>query len=78
MMLTSICTKYWQILLAQALCVGVGCGCLFIPSLAILAAYFSTKKAFATGIATAGSSLGTSSFPNAFLLSRSQEKQEKR
>ncbi|KAH8807154.1 MFS monocarboxylate transporter-like protein [Xylogone sp. PMI_703] len=66
MMMTSICEKYWQIMLAQALCIGVGCGCFFIPGLAIVAAYFSTKKAFATGIATGGSSLGGVIYPIIF------------
>jgi MFS family permease len=56
MMMTSIATTYWQVMLAQALCVGIGCGFLFVPSVAILPTYFSTKKAFATGIAAAGSS----------------------
>lgn len=60
MMMTSICTEYWQIMLAQGICIGLGCGCLFVPSVAIVSTYFSTKKAFATGIAAAGSSLGTS------------------
>jgi MFS family permease len=45
-------------MLAQAVCVGVGCGCLFVPSVAIIATYFSRKKAFATGLAASGSSLG--------------------
>lgn len=58
MMMTSISETYWQVVLAQALCVGLGSGCLFIPSVAIVSTYFSTKKSFATGIAASGSSLG--------------------
>lgn len=58
MMMTSIATQYWQLMLAQGLCVGIGSGFLFIPSVAIVTTYFSTKKAFATGIAAAGSSFG--------------------
>lgn len=64
--MTSICTEYWQIMLAQGLCIGVGCGCLFVPSVAIVSTYFSTKKAFATGIAAAGSSLGGVLYPIIF------------
>jgi MFS family permease len=60
MMMTSICQRYWEIMLAQAVCVGIGFGCLFVPSVAIIATYFSTKKALAMGIAAAGSSLGRS------------------
>ncbi|KAG0646092.1 Aspyridones efflux apdF [Hyphodiscus hymeniophilus] len=66
MMMTSLCTEYWQIMLAQALCIGVGCGCLFVPSVAIVSTYFSTKKALATGIAAAGSSLGGVLYPIVF------------
>jgi hypothetical protein len=31
MMMTSISKEYWQIMLAQSLCVGLGLGCLFVP-----------------------------------------------
>lgn len=58
MMMTSLCTEYWQLMLAQAFCVGTGCGCIFVPSIAILPTYFSTKKALVTGVAASGSSLG--------------------
>lgn len=57
-MMTSLCTQYWEFMLAQGICVGLGSGFLFIPSVAILPQYFSTKKAFALGIAASGSSLG--------------------
>ncbi|KAI0006260.1 putative MFS monocarboxylate transporter [Xylariaceae sp. FL0662B] len=58
MMMTSICTEYWQVMLAQALCLGVGTGCLYIPSIAIIPQYFQKRKALAIGIVTSGSSLG--------------------
>jgi MFS family permease len=58
MMMVSICREYWQAVLAQALLVGVGCGCTFIPSVAILPSYFSTKKGLANGIAASGSGFG--------------------
>lgn len=57
MMMTSLCTKYWQLMLAQGLCVGIGSGCLFLPAIAIIPSYFTTKRALATGIAASGSSL---------------------
>lgn len=56
--MTSLCTQYWAVMLAQGICVGLGSGCLFVPSVAILPQYFTTKKAFANGIAASGSSLG--------------------
>ena len=58
--MTSISEEYYQVLLAQGICVGLGSGCLFIPSIAVVSTYFTTKRAFATGIAVAGSSVGTS------------------
>jgi MFS family permease len=58
MMMTSVCKEYWQLILAQGLCVGVGAGCMLLPSLAVMPQYFTKRKAFATGIAAAGSSLG--------------------
>jgi MFS family permease len=60
-MMLSLCHEYWQVLLAQAVCIGIGCGALFIPSVAILNTYFTTKIGFAVGIAASGSSLGKSS-----------------
>lgn len=58
MMMTSLCSKYWQAFLAQGLTVGIGFGMLFLPSVAIVSQYFSTRRAFAFGIAASGSSLG--------------------
>jgi MFS family permease len=65
-MMTSLCTEYWQIMLAQAVSVGLGNGCLFIPSIAILPQYFSTRKALATGLAASGSGLGGVIYPIVF------------
>jgi MFS family permease len=60
---TSVSTKLWQIMLSQAFAVGLGQGCLFSPSLAILSTYFSEKKFFISmGLAAAGSGLGKSRF----------------
>ena len=58
MMLTSLCTTYWQLILAQGILMGVGNGLLFITSISLVPQYFTTKKAFATGIASLGSSIG--------------------
>ncbi len=63
LMMTSLATIYSQIFLAQGLCIGLGAGCLFIPSIAIVATYFSTKRALATGIAAAGGSIGSVIYP---------------
>ncbi|TVY13226.1 Aspyridones efflux protein apdF, partial [Lachnellula arida] len=66
MMMTSVASEYWQVVLAQAVCVGLGAGCLFVPGVSILPTYFSGRKAVATGVATSGSSLGGILYPIIF------------
>lgn len=56
--ITSICKDYWQFLLSQGIVAGAGFGCLFLPGVTVVSQYFNTKKAFATGIASLGSSFG--------------------
>jgi len=65
-MMLSLATSYYQVVLAQAICIGIGCGCLFVPGVAILSTYFSTKIATAMGIAASGSSLGGVIYPIVF------------
>lgn len=65
-MMTSFGSQYWEIFLSQAVCTGIGAGLLYIPSVAILPQYFSTRRVFATAIATSGSSLGGVIYPVLF------------
>jgi MFS family permease len=58
MMMTSICTEYWQVILAQGVVTGIGMGCMMLPSVAVMPQYFKTRRAFATGVAASGSSVG--------------------
>lgn len=60
---TSLCTEYWQLLLAQGICTGLGNGLIFCPALAVLSTYFSTKRALAIGIGASGSATGGIIFP---------------
>ncbi|KAI2627893.1 MFS general substrate transporter [Hypomontagnella submonticulosa] len=64
--MTSLCTEYWQVLLAQGITVGIGCGLLFLPSAAILSQYFARRRALALGIQSVGSPLGGIVFPIIF------------
>ncbi|KAK6515963.1 hypothetical protein TWF281_004554 [Arthrobotrys megalospora] len=57
-MMTSISTTYWQVLLSQGICIGLGTGFLFIPSVAVIAGYFTMKRSFATGLGSTGGSVG--------------------
>ncbi|KAL5342267.1 major facilitator superfamily domain-containing protein [Aspergillus crustosus] len=62
-MMLSLCKEYWQVLLAQGFCVGIGAGCLFVPCVSILPTYFSTRLGAALGLAVSGSSLGGIIYP---------------
>lgn len=66
MFMTSLCTEYWQLMLAQGVCIGLGSGCLFIPSVGIVSTYFSTRKALATGLGVSGSSVAGVVYPIVF------------
>jgi hypothetical protein len=57
-MMTSLSTEYWQVMLSQGVCFGLGCGCLYVPSLSVAATYFHAKRSVALGIITAGSGFG--------------------
>ncbi|KAJ5719791.1 MFS general substrate transporter [Penicillium malachiteum] len=63
MFMTSLCTNYWQFLLAQGICVGLGSGLLGLASVAVIPMYFSKKRMIATGIAATGSSLAGIIYP---------------
>ena len=65
-MMLSLCQTYWQSLLAQGFVIGIGSGCLYIPSIAIMPSYFSTKIGLVIGIAASGSSMGGIIYPIMF------------
>ncbi len=64
--MTSLCTQYWQILLAQGVTMGIGMGLTFLPSAAIMAQYFHKHRALALGISSTGSPLAGIVFPIIF------------
>ncbi|KAJ0419606.1 major facilitator superfamily domain-containing protein [Aspergillus carlsbadensis] len=66
MMMTSLATEYYQVLLAQGFCVGIGGGIAYIPSLVVISTYFTTKRPIAIGCASIGSSVGSVVFPIMF------------
>ncbi|KAJ5412534.1 uncharacterized protein N7487_006893 [Penicillium crustosum] len=66
LMMTSLATKYWQLILSQGICVGLAAGCLFVPSVAILPQYFRRKRGLANGLAASGSSIGGVIYPIMF------------
>ena len=58
MMMLSLCSAYWQVVLTQGICVGLGSGLVFVPSVAVVTAAFTKKRAVAVGIVSSASSLG--------------------
>lgn len=62
-MMLSLCKEYWQVMLAQAFCVGIGGGLVFTPTVSLIPTYFSSKVGLAVGIASSGSSLGGVIYP---------------
>lgn len=46
-------------MLAQGMCVGLGSGMIYSPSLSIVAAAFTTKRAIAVAVGYSGISIGT-------------------
>ncbi|KAL4945323.1 hypothetical protein BDV06DRAFT_40124 [Aspergillus oleicola] len=61
--MTSLCTKYWQLFLAQGLGQGIGCGLMFCPTIALTPTYFSKNRSIAIGIVASGSATGGLVFP---------------
>ncbi|KAF7894869.1 hypothetical protein EAF00_006683 [Botryotinia globosa] len=56
-MMLSLSTKYYQIILSQGIVIGLGAGLVYIPALAITSTRFTTKRPFAIGCASSGSSI---------------------
>ncbi|KAF2836298.1 MFS general substrate transporter [Patellaria atrata CBS 101060] len=63
MFMLSICKTYWQVLLAQGICTGLGSGLLGLTSVAVIPLYFKERRMIATGIAATGSSLAGIVYP---------------
>ncbi|PYH76058.1 MFS general substrate transporter [Aspergillus uvarum CBS 121591] len=61
--MTSLCTQYWQLFLAQGVGQGIGCGLMFCPTIALIPTYFTKKRAIAIGITASGSATGGLVFP---------------
>ncbi|KAL4881736.1 major facilitator superfamily domain-containing protein [Aspergillus karnatakaensis] len=57
-MMLSLCHAYYQILLSQGICAGLGFGLLYIPSITLVSRKFARKRALALGVSTAGAPLG--------------------
>ncbi|KAI0444483.1 major facilitator superfamily domain-containing protein [Xylaria telfairii] len=66
MLMLSSATKYYQVMLAQGFCVGIGAGAINIPAFALISAKFTTRRPLALGCASTGASIGGIIFPLMF------------
>ena len=61
--MTSLVTEYWQLMLAQGICQGLGSGLVLTPAMTVVATYFSTKRAVAMCLVSSASATGGVIFP---------------
>lgn len=54
----SFAVKAWQLYLSQGALVGIGVGCVYIPSVPVLSQWFHKRRSLANGITSAGSGIG--------------------
>lgn len=60
-MVLSLATQYYQILLAQGFCVGLGSGLIYTPGLALVATSFAKRRGLALALVTGGAPIGEGS-----------------
>ncbi|KAJ6014890.1 hypothetical protein N7540_009481 [Penicillium herquei] len=58
LMMASLATKYYELLLSQAICSPLGAGMILYPSFRCVATWFQERRALAMGITASCSSLG--------------------
>ncbi|KAI5821482.1 major facilitator superfamily domain-containing protein [Pyronema omphalodes] len=63
LMLFSISTLYWHFMLTFGVLAGIGTCLIFTPAVASIGHWFLVKRAYATGVATTGGSIGGIIFP---------------
>ncbi|KAK3324329.1 major facilitator superfamily domain-containing protein [Cercophora scortea] len=54
----SAASRIWQLFMSVALCFGWGMGLVYIPAMALLPPWFSSRRSLALGFATSGAGLG--------------------
>ncbi|TAQ89916.1 hypothetical protein B7494_g1762 [Chlorociboria aeruginascens] len=55
-MMLSLSTKYYQVMLSQGFCIGIGAGLIYVPAIAMVNTQFTTRRAIAMGLVTSGAS----------------------
>ncbi|KEF51339.1 uncharacterized protein A1O9_12689 [Exophiala aquamarina CBS 119918] len=65
MMFLSLATSYYQVLLSQGLCVGLGLGLLLVPSVGLPSTWFVKHRGIAVGLVSSGASIAGIVLPTA-------------
>ncbi|KAK9452839.1 major facilitator superfamily domain-containing protein [Dipodascopsis uninucleata] len=65
-MTTSVCKEYYQFILAQGICTGIGMALMFNPCMSAVAGWFIKNRALSVGVAASGSSFGGVILPIVF------------
>lgn len=63
MFMTSLATQYYQLFLAQGVCMGLGMGILYMPGLSVPSSYFKARKFLAVAIIASGAGSGGLVYP---------------
>ena len=63
MFMTSFSTQYWQLVLTQGICQGIGNGLLFCPTVSLISTYFLKRRALAISLVACGGATGGMVFP---------------
>ncbi|XP_055353721.1 monocarboxylate transporter 2-like [Paramacrobiotus metropolitanus] len=60
---SAFASELWQFIVLYGLVSGIGFGFVYLPAIVIVGVYFDKRRAFATGLAVAGSGIGGFMFP---------------
>ena len=61
--MTSLASTYYQILLAQGICTGIGMGIMFMPTISIVSSHFYKRRGLALALAASGNGTGSTILP---------------
>lgn len=61
--MTSLSTEFWQFVLAQGICTGIGSGIFFCPTMGLITTYFKRRRGLAIAIVSTGNSVGGIIYP---------------
>lgn len=59
----SAAKNFWQLLMTQGICTGIGGGIFFVPIMSLCSTYFAKRRGMAIGIVTSGNSAGGIIYP---------------